>query len=320
MPSCDPLVYVEINDPTPPGSRSLLGIPANQASNDIAICNENGSGISNKLLPFGFGSGSFSPLKISSSGAHANAGFREFQKGVYLSDHICIAEDIGSYPKNQYINNSEIIIDLDVAQIFSVKISRIDRQYTFLFKSSYHKKSLDGERDCVGYVRETSFGDLYIFTDGTSDDSLTELPAGRSLVIDEVPNYGKFIFENRLVNGKPKTQSVRKILLYLDYTGVNAGDLDVAFEEFFDFASLGGGNDVVDSFVFSKPQGFSSEYIIIPENGFSVQPESSNLFQITINNPTMYMVDSAYDASCIPNFNLTIHNRFCREIVIEKIL
>lgn len=319
MPVCDPNIYVEINDPTPPAIRSIAGTPVNQVSSDIAICNENGSGISENMLPFGFGSGSFSPLKISSNGASANAGFREFSKAFFLSDHICIAEELGSYPKNQYINNSSIILDIDAAQIFSVKLSRSDRQYTFMFKSSYHKKSSDGERDCVGYVRETAFGDLYVFTDGTSDDALTSLPIGRDLVIDEIPNYGKFIFENHPVNGKPKTQSIRKILLQIEYSGQSEGTLDLFFEEFFDFISLGGGNDVVDSFVFSKPQGFSSEYIIIPENAFTVQPESFNLFQITINNPTMYMVDSSYDASCIPNFNLTIHNRFCREIIIEKI-
>jgi len=320
MPSCDPNIYVEITDPAPPVTRSIVGQAANAIVGDVAICNENGKGITDQINPFGFGSGHQSPLKISSSGASIDSGYREMRQAIRVSDHVMVSDDMGSYPKNQYINNSNIIFDLDKYSIFNIKISRIDRQYTFLLKSNYHMNSSDGERDCVGYVRETAFGDLYIFTDGTSDEALTELPAGRDLEVDELPNYGKFIFETHDVNGKPQTHSTKKILIFIQYTGTDAGTLDITFQEFFDYIALGGGSSVVDEFVYQKPSGFTSNYIMIPNTAFNVGSLSENLLEITINNPTMYVVDSAYDPACIPNYNQTIHNRFCRDLIVQKIL
>lgn len=320
MPTCDPLIYEEILDPVPPLDRSLISKPAGLIISDVSICNENGSGITTEPKPWGFGSGDQSSIKICSEGTSARCGFREMERAVNVGSNNFISDDVGSWPKNQYVNNSEIVLDIDNASSFSLKISRLDRQYTFLLKSDYHKTSSDGENNCVGYVRETPFGDLYVFTDGTSDSELTELPAERSFSIEELPNHGKFIFEVRMVNGKPATDSTRKILLYIEYTGSTSGTFDVYFEEFFDYIALGGGSVVVDDFVFTKPAGFSTDYIMMPGSDFDLGASSSALFEITINNPTMYVVDPAYIASCIPNYDENIHNRFSKTLIINRLL
>jgi len=317
---CDPLIYVPVTDPSVPAVRSVAGIPASDIVGDIAICNELGVGMPAELKPIGVGSGQQSPMKICASGASARCNYREFYKAIGVGGDIMIAEDLGSYPKNQYINISEIIIDLDTANMFILTVSRLDRSYVLLLKSLYHKKSSDGERDCVGTVDDTAFGDIYLFTDGTSDEGLSELPAGRNFEIDEIPNHGRFIFEVHPVNGKPTTDSIRTIYLMVEYTGSANGTIDLSFVEFFDYLSVGGGSTIVDEFVFNKPRGFDPSGIVKSSTAFNLSANSTNLYQIVINNPTMYVVDSAYDATCIPNYNQVVHNRYSETIILNKIL
>ena len=319
MPVCDPAIYNPPEDPTPPASRTIAGVPASDSCKDILICNDTGTGLSADLKYVGAGDGGQSSLKISRSGASIRGGYREVGGGVIFGSTLMFAEDLGSYPKTQYINNSEIVVDLDSANIFNIKITRLDRFYTILLKSNYHRKASDGERSCVGYVKTTSFGDTYIFVDGTTSLELTSLPAGRVFEIDQIPNVGKFIFELSPVVGKPSTDSKRTIYIMIEYTGSEAGTLPLSFDEFFDFQSLGSGNPVVESFVFPKPLGFSN--VIKQDDAFDLSPESFNIYEVTINNPTMYTVDEEdYDASCISNFNSIIHNRYSKNIVLNKVV
>lgn len=319
MPVCDPEVYNPPEDPTPPGIRTLAGVPASSIFEDILICNENGIGLPSNLQFIGVGSGGQSSLKISRTGASVRGGYREIGGGVIFGPNLLFAEDLGSYPKTQYINNSEIVVDVDSANIFNLRITRLDRIYTILLKSVYHRRASDGARSCVGYVKTTSFGDTYIFVDGTTSLELSSLPAGRSFEIDEIPNVGKFIFELSPVVGKPQTDSKRTIYIMIEYTGSEPGTLSMSFDEFFDFQSLGGGNPVVDAFVFQKPIGFSN--VIKEENAFNISAESFNLYELTIGNPTMYIVDEDdYDASCVSNYNSVVHNRYSKNITLTKII
>lgn len=318
MPTCDQEIYNPPEDPTPPASRTLAGSPAANICKDILICNENGIGLPSDLQYVGTGDGNQSSLKISRSGASIRGGYREIGGGVVFGPNLLFAEDLGIYPKTQYINNSEIVFDLDSANIFNLKITRLDRLYTILLKSVYHRRSSDGARSCVGYVKTTSFGDTYIFVDGTTDLELTSLPAGRAFEIDEIPNVGKFIFELSPVLGKPQTDSKRVIYISIEYTGSESGDLLLSFDEFFDFQSLGGGNPVVDSFVFQKPMGFVD--VIKQEGALTIEAESFNYYEVKIGNPTMYVIDEDdFDPSCVSNYNSVVHNRYSKNITLTKL-
>jgi hypothetical protein len=314
---CDPLVYSPPEDPTPPASRTLAGKPADEVFGDILICNDQGSGISGSKKNLGSGNGSQSPMLISEDSVSVRGGYREIGGGIVSGTNITMADDLGSFPKSQYINNSEIVLDLDSASIFYFKITRMDRLYTVMLKSNYHTKSSDGERICVGYVKKTSFGDVYVFVDGTSDDQLTSLPAGRNLSIDSVPNLGTFIFETLPVQGKPATDSSRTIYMMIEYAGETSGSISISFDEFFDFESIGGGNAVVNTFVFPKPLGFT---VVKDNNVFDFLPEEVHLYELKILNPTMYLInEDDFFVECIPNYNSVTHNNYSKKMLLSKI-
>ena len=316
MPPCDPLIYIPITDPDVPVFRTASGIPARDIAPDIAICGELGLGISDVVNPIGSGNGEESTVKISNESCSFRCGYREMVGSILTGGNVFISEDLGSYPKNQYINSSEIVVDLDAANMFTLRLTRLDREYVLLLKSTYHRKSEDGSRDCVGFVRKTAFGDLYYFIDGTTSDALVELPAGRDLELDQIPNYGVFIFENLPVRGKPTTDSIRTIYLMVHNSSDAAGEISMIFEEQFDFNAIGGGSAVVNQFVFPKPIGFS---VLKADDALQVEANSYNLYEIKINNPTMYVVDSIYDAECIANYDNIIHSRFSSRLIVTKL-